>query len=197
MNGASSALIATFRQTPDGSLLIEPEQLKNVGIKPAREAARDDGWIDVNRLSGVNVTYDKEDQIVRFNAQENKRAARVIDAQSGEEVASEEEDDKPKAKSNFGRLVNYTIYDASGGQDWYDLTQFEGVSGLMEGRLFGPYGVFSSSQVISLSDADRFGSTRLDTRWSFPDQQTLMTYNVGDFITGGLSWTRPTRLGGV
>ncbi len=197
VNGASSALIATFRQTPDGSLLIEPEQLKNVGIKPAREAVRDDGWIDVNRLSGVNVTYDKENQIVRFDAQENKRAARVIDAQSGEEVASEEEDDKPKAKSNFGGLVNYTIYGASGGQDWYDLTQFEGVSGLMEGRLFGPYGVLSSSQVISSSDTDRFGSTRLDTRWSYSDQETLMTYNVGDFITGGLSWTRPTRLGGV
>ena len=35
VNGSPSELIAAFRQTPDGLLLIEPEQLKNVGIKPA------------------------------------------------------------------------------------------------------------------------------------------------------------------
>ncbi|MFC7066678.1 hypothetical protein [Brucella rhizosphaerae] len=47
VNGSSSELIAAFRQTPDGLLLIESQQLKNVGIKPAKEATREDGWVDI------------------------------------------------------------------------------------------------------------------------------------------------------
>ncbi len=201
VNGASSELIATFRQRQDGSLLIKPDQLRNVGIKPVKEAAlqngRDSDWIDVGRLPGVSVTYNEDNQTISFDATEDSRAARVIDAQADEMPAAGYDEEEKAATSNFGGLVNYTIYGATGGQDWYDLTEFQGVSGLLEGRLFGPYGVLSSSQILSSSDSDRFGSTRLDTRWSYSDQERLMTYNVGDIITGGLSWTRPARLGGI
>lgn len=201
VNGTSSELIATFRQARDGSLLIEPDQLRNVGIKPVTAAVVQDGpdkgWIDVSRLSGVNVIYKEDNQTINFDATEISRAARVVDAQANETPAIEDDEAEKAATSNFGGLVNYTIYGATGGQDWVDLTEFQGVSGLLEGRLFGPYGVLSSSQILSSSDSDRFGSTRLDTRWSYSDQERLMTYNVGDIITGGLSWTRPARLGGI
>jgi len=196
VNGSPSELIAAFRQTPDGLLLIEPEQLKNVGIKPAKEATREDGWVDIGRLPGVVATYAEENQTVSFDAVEESRAARVIDAQA-DDVPTTEEEEKPVITSNMGGLVNYTIYGSTGGPKWDDLTSFQGVSSLLEGRLFGPYGVLTSSQILSSSDAENFGTTRLDTRWSYSDPDRLMTYNVGDIISGGLSWTRPTRLGGI
>jgi len=196
VNGSSSELIAAFRQTPDGLLLIESQQLKNVGIKPAKEATREDGWVDIGRLPGVVATYDEEIQTVSFDAMEDSRAARIIDAQADETPQASEEEE-PVVTSNLGGLINYTVYGSTGGSKWDDLTSFQGVSSLLEGRLFGPYGVLTSSQILSSSDAANFGSTRLDTRWSYSDPTRLMTYNVGDIISGGLSWTRPTRLGGI
>lgn len=196
VNGSPTELIAAFRQTPDGLLLIEPEQLKNVGIKPVKEATREDGWIDVGRLPGVVATYDEENQTVGFDALEDSRAARVIDAQA-DDIPATDEEEKPVITSNMGGLVNYTIYGSTGGQEWGDITTFQGVSGLLEGRLFGPYGVLTSSQILTSSNDEYFGSTRLDTRWSYSDPERLMTYNAGDIISGGLSWTRPTRLGGI
>jgi len=197
VNGSSSELIAAFRQTPDGLLLIEPEQLKNVGIKPTKEATREDGWVDIGRLPGVVATYDEENQTVNFDAVEDSRAARIIDAQADEIPQDIAEKDEPVVTSNLGGMINYTVYGSTGGPKWDDLTSFQGVSSLLEGRLFGRYGVLTSSQILSSSDAENFGSTRLDTRWSYSDPTRLMTYNVGDIISGGLSWTRPTRLGGI
>lgn len=55
----------------------------------------------------------------------------------------------------------------------------------------------TSSQVISTSQSEQFDTTRLDTTWSYSDEERLRTYSAGDLITGGLSWTRPTRLGGI
>lgn len=47
INDVSTDLIATFRQNDAGSLLIEPDQLKNIGISPVESAVSADGWIDV------------------------------------------------------------------------------------------------------------------------------------------------------
>lgn len=193
VNGSASELIAAFRQTHDGTLMIEPNQLRNVGIVPAPEAMLDGGWIDVRRLPGVSVHYDDENQIIYFEAAEQSRAPKIIDAQP--RAASGEEQLTPA--SDFGGLVNYTIYGSTGGTRWQDLARFQGVSGLMEGRVFGPYGVLSSSHIVSSSSSDVFGSKRLDTRWSYSDRNNIISYNAGDIITGGLTWTRSARLGGV
>ncbi|MCZ7486253.1 fimbrial biogenesis outer membrane usher protein [Agrobacterium rhizogenes] len=196
INDVSTELIATFRQNDAGSLLIEPEQLKNIGISPVESAAGDDGWIDVSRLPDVVTRYDESTQSVHFTLPTAARASKVIDA-SGRSVEEEDEDVQDKATGDFGGLVNYTIYGSSGGNKWSDLTDFNGVSALLESRVFGPLGVLSSSQVLSTSRLSQFDTQRLDTTWSYSNEDSLTTYRAGDLITGGLSWTRPTRLGGV
>lgn len=196
INDVSTELIATFRQNDAGSLLIEPEQLNNIGISPVESAAGDGGWIDVSRLPDVVTRYDESTQSVHFTLPTAARASKVIDA-SGRSVEEEDEDVQDKATSDFGGLVNYTIYGSSGGNKWSDLTDFNGVSALLESRVFGPLGVLSSSQVLSTSRLSQFDTQRLDTTWSYSDEDSLTTYRAGDLITGGLSWTRPTRLGGV
>ncbi|WP_320198832.1 fimbria/pilus outer membrane usher protein [Agrobacterium sp. rho-13.3] len=195
INDVSTELIATFRQNGTGSLLIEPVQLKNVGISPVESAAGEDGWIDISKLPDVTARYDEASQSVYFTLSSAARASKVIDA-SGKTSRNDDEA-QGKATSNFGGLVNYTLYGSSGGNRWSDIADFNGVSALLESRVFGPLGVLSSSQILSTSQLAQFDTKRLDTTWSYSNEETLTTYRAGDLITGGLSWTRPTRLGGV
>ena len=41
------------------------------------------------------------------------------------------------------------------------------------------------------------GVKRLNTTWSYSDPERLITYRAGDFVSGGLPWTRPVFLGGM
>jgi outer membrane usher protein len=38
---------------------------------------------------------------------------------------------------------------------------------------------------------------RYDTTWRFTDEQRLLTYEAGDFVTGPLPWSSSVRVGGV
>ena len=103
-----------------------------------------------------------------------------------------------------GMLLNYNIY---GNQS---LNSAKNLSAFTELRAFNTLGVLSSTALTtathsagsngdsSNNDKDWDGRTvRLDTSWSksFPDK--LITVRAGDILTGALSWTRSTRLGGL
>jgi outer membrane usher protein len=193
INGISSDLIARFRREQGGALLIEPTQLRNVGIKPDAIAERADGWIEISRLPDVSYEFDEINQILRFSAQEDALATKMIDA--AEPVEGDAE--TVEAQTGTGALLNYTLYATSGGRDWADVADFHGFSALLDARVFSPFGILSSSQIVSTGRAEQFDSTRLDTTWSYSDEGRMLTYSAGDFINGGLSWTRPTRLGGI
>ena len=63
---------------------------------------------------------------------------------------------------------------------------------------------FVDNQVVETTGLLRTNSrdgdddyTRLDTHWTWSSQDDLLTVTAGDFISGGLSWSRATRLGGL
>ncbi|AZO00620.1 fimbrial biogenesis outer membrane usher protein [Mesorhizobium sp. M9A.F.Ca.ET.002.03.1.2] len=193
INGTSTDLIAAFRQDADGTLAIEPDQLRNVGIKPDEEAIRPDGLVDIAKLPRVSAEFDETAQTIHFTVEYDARSARVIDAHE------RDQDETPTAdpQSSLGALMNYTLFASTGGDGIDDMWAFEGASGWFEGRAFSQFGVLASSYIASSSPDDLYGSTRLDTTWSYSSPKWLTTLRAGDVITGGLSWTRPTRLGGV
>lgn len=103
-----------------------------------------------------------------------------------------------------GMLLNYNIYGNQTQNNAKNLSAFT------ELRAFNTLGVLSSTALTtathsagnngdsSNNDKDWDGRTvRLDTSWSksFPDK--LITVRAGDILTGALSWTRSTRLGGL
>jgi outer membrane usher protein len=63
--------------------------------------------------------------------------------------------------------------------------------------VFTPFGTLSQTGILRNSFASRFDALRLDTTWTYSDQETLTTYRAGDTIGGGLAWTRPIRIGGL
>jgi outer membrane usher protein len=77
------------------------------------------------------------------------------------------------------------------------------VSGTGSGELraFSPWGV-ASSNWLGYSGANPNNSAgamavRLDSAYTFADANSMRRYSLGDYITSGLSWTRPVRMGGV
>ena len=111
---------------------------------------------------------------------------------------------RPQPTASPGMLLNYNIYGNQSQNSAKNLSAFT------ELRAFNTLGVLSSTALTtathsagsngdsSTNDKDWEGRTvRLDTSWSksFPDK--LITVRAGDILTGALSWTRSTRLGGL
>lgn len=112
---------------------------------------------------------------------------------------------RPQPTASPGMLLNYNIYGNQSQNSTKNLSAFT------ELRAFNTLGVLSSTALTTAThsagsngdssnnnDKDWDGRTvRLDTSWSksFPDK--LITVRAGDILTGALSWTRSTRLGGL
>ncbi len=197
VNGAPSGFVAAFRRHDDGRLTIEAEQLENCGIRAAPDVADDEGRIDIGKLPGVSFLYDEKTQTITFTAEQKGLATRKIEMSGVTKPETEGEDERLKPVSSTGALVNYTLFGATGGEDVSGLWDFQGLSGSFDMRVFGPLGTLSSSQIVNLSSNDRYSTARLDTSWTYSDPDRILTYRAGDLITGALSWTRPTRLGGL
>lgn len=99
-------------------------------------------------------------------------------------------------QSGLGATVNYQLagYLGSGPGENVGAGQFDM-------RVFSPFGVVNSS-FLGYTRSAGFASNqpqwiRLDSAYTFINAKTLTRYRVGDFINGGLSWTRPVRMGGI
>lgn len=119
-------------------------------------------------------------------------------------VLSNRDSRRTQASSSPGILLNYNLYGSQSENSSTNLSAFTEV------RAFNANGVLSST---ALTTGNRFSNNsadngnknrdwdsrtvRLDTSWSqsFPDK--LITVRAGDILTGALSWTRSTRLGGL
>jgi outer membrane usher protein len=195
VNGALTNYVAAFHQAPDGALSIDAEQLRNVGIAPAKKAIGADGQVRIDRLPSVHYVYDELKQTIDFTAADAERAPKIIDATAPRGGAAK----KPRlqAQSSYGALLNYNLIAATDNSETDGQFAFSGLSGAFEARMFSPAGVLDNTFIASTSDDAYYGSTRLESTWRYSDQASMMTYSAGDIITGGLSWTRPTRLGGL
>ncbi|TDW20215.1 outer membrane usher protein [Rhizobium azibense] len=190
INDASMKMIGTFRQQSDGSLAATADELRQVGIKPP-EGAPDDQLVELNDLGDLSYRVDEGAQRLYVTATNDSRAPRVID------VAQKQKSEVPEAQSGYGGVLNYSLFASSNTLFEDEVNIFQGVSGSFDARFFSPYGTLSQSFLAGYSNGELDGITRLNTTWSYSDPKSLMTYRIGDFTTGGLSWTRPVYFGGI
>ena len=187
LNGANVGLAHfTYRE---GQLWANTRTLQELGfVLPA-------GIIDpvrLNSLAGVKVNYDARQQTVSIIAPLSMLNLTTT-------VLNNRSDKRSQASASPGVLLNYNLY---GTQTENHTTSLSAYSEL---RAFNSLGVFSSSALSTMnhtannSDGANWtnNTVRLDTSLtrSFPDR--LITVRMGDMLTGALSWTRSTRLGGV
>jgi outer membrane usher protein len=164
-----------------GELVTARSELRELGLQVPEGPAT--GMVALDRLPGVKYRIDRSQQILHIAAAVEALALTRIDPQD------EKLQNKVPLRRGRGAVLNYDLF-ANFAKD-----SVSGV-GLLEGRIFLPRVVVTSGLLIS-ADSVEAHARRLDTVVGYADPDSLRRYNAGDVITGGLSWTRPVRLGGL
>lgn len=183
LNGITTNLVAAFVERPNGTLAISVAELAEVGVVSDRNAVGPDGLVELDRLSGATYSYDRVTQTVAVEASPDRLAPHVYRGGGSPSLKKAGQID-----GGTGGLLNYTLFGHT------DRSFDAGVSAALEGRLFGPYGALTQSGIAGIDERGNLTSTRLDTTFTHSDPDSLITYRMGDLISGGLSWTRPVRM---
>ncbi len=183
-NGIDTGLIAAFERHADGRFTITASELRALGLAAPDSASP----IFLDQLPGVTYRYDDPDQEMLIEAKPEVLAPTLISMRPAPSPVPVSHDS--------GALLNYSLSIDAGAPGAHDPFQFENIEGAFEARAFGPLGLVSSTFDV---DAETGGvrETRLNTTWTWSDPRSAVTWDAGDFISGGFSWTRPIRLGGL
>jgi outer membrane usher protein len=145
--------------------------------------------VGLSDLPGLNWILDEKNQVLQVTATDSALLPALLQPLGREPAGS-----RRVIESGTGVTLNYdTVGTFSGGQ--------KGGSGSFETRAFSPWGIVSSDWLaFAGANSSAAGSTtaiRLDSAYTFADVNSLRRYSLGDFINGGLSWTRPVHLEGI
>jgi outer membrane usher protein len=189
VNGHSIGKIGEFTLR-HGSLWARPDELRALGFRvPVSRASQTGGLVGLSDLPGLNWILDEKNQVLQVTATDSALLPALLQPLGREPAGS-----RRVIESGTGVTLNYdTVGTFSGGQ--------KGGSGSFETRAFSPWGIVSSDWLaFAGANSSAAGSTtaiRLDSAYTFADVNSLRRYSLGDFINGGLSWTRPVHLEGI
>jgi len=204
VNGELRQDMYPFRQLPSGSLVIHADVLRSVGLLPVKSVTNAQGFVDLDRLPHVTYLI-RDGNIVDFVTTDASALAPYTASLTGWGETSNQSyfDEEIRAQSDLTGVLNYSIYADTGGDDFGRLKHLNGVSGIVEGRISGKFGSVFSSQLWRYhpelhpdKHIDKFDTIRLESYWSYSDEERMMSYQAGDVITRSLPWSRSTRLGG-
>lgn len=183
LNGSARGLVHFGER--DGELWAGAATLRQLGfVLPANLSDP----VRLNALTGLRVHYDVSRQSVALIAplQLLSLPTTVVTAPG---IAPQ------KASASPGLLLNYDLYGTQGQGTASSLNAFT------ELRAFSGTSVLSSTGLSQATRSDggswQDHSVRLDTTWSTSYQDQMLTLRVGDTLTGALSWSRTTRIGGI
>jgi outer membrane usher protein len=187
VNGYDTGKVGEF-VLRDGKLFARPAELRDLGFRVSDAAlSTSDGLIAIADLSGVTSRLDQANQTLYATAAADRLLPALLQAGAAAGNGA-------KVESGTGAMLGYDIAASQvGGQNV--------ASGLFDLRGFSPWGVVSTGLLAnagaSLNNNGSYSAIRLDSTYVYSDPETLRRYRLGDFITGGLGWTRPVRLGGA
>ncbi len=185
INGQPTNLIAEFFQLPDSRIAAKPEELGAIGIKVPE--GFDEDVVPLSEIPGLRYNYNFARQSIDIAVTDMLRQLQVLNAQTDSGYNPPER--------TFGAFVNYTAF-LSGGYAGAN-GQINGGSLSVDGHVFGRLGTLSQSGIIGTTTSKQMSVLRLDSTWSYSDPEKIISYRAGDVITGGLTWTRPMRIGGI
>jgi outer membrane usher protein len=189
VNGHSIGKIGEFTLR-HGMLIARPDELRDLGFRvPVSRASETGGFISLSDLPGVHWVLDEKNQVLQVTASDSALLPSLLQPFGREPAGGSR-----VIESGTGVTLNYnTVGTFSGGQ--------MGGSGSMEMRAFSPWGILSSEWLgfagVNSSASGSATAIRLDSAYTFADVNSLRRYSLGDFIIGGLAWTRPIHLEGI
>ena len=169
-----------------GQLYVDANVLKDAGIHlPITPPAQ----VGLDSVPGLHSEYDIPGQRLLLDVPPDWLPEQVLGRRSNYQ--------RSEAMSSFGVLLNYDLYL----NDTDDAGSY--LAAWNEVRLFDNWGTLSSTgqyrrSLVSAGDNQLDnGYLRYDTTWRFSDDERMLTYEVGDLISGALAWTSAIRMGGV
>jgi len=186
VNAQPTNLVAHFRTEIGGVLATTAGELRALGIAPPSAATPATDWIALRDLAGVTYDYQADTQTVVISLPASALIARRYDASKREDTGA------TAADKSMGALLNYTLVGTIDPMNDTDL------SAGLEARFYRDSLVYSQTGIVATAlDGSDAGWRRLDSTLTYDDPARLATARLGDLISGGLSWTRPIRLGGI
>ncbi|WP_225981876.1 fimbria/pilus outer membrane usher protein [Acidithiobacillus sp. 'AMD consortium'] len=187
VNGYHTGKIGEF-QLNKGTLRARPQALHDLGFKvPKSIPVRPDGRIALSELPDFEWHIDQATQTLYVTVGTKRLLPQLLHTETS--PASE-----LPVQSGLGATLDYDVTGTS-------VTGQKLGAGQFNFRAFSPWGVASSGLLAYVGGGPQGLGTnsviRLNSTYTYSDPETLRRYRVGDFITGGLSWTRPVRLGGI
>ena len=189
INGHSIGKIGEFVKRR-GALMVRPSELRDLGLRvPDSLVAGGRDLIAMSDVRGLSWNLDEKNMVMDITAGDDLLIPNQV------QIEREPASGHREIASGTGVTVNYDALGtfSGGGQ--------AGLSGSADVRAFSPWGVASSTWLgyagATSNSADGPKAIRLDSAYSFADVNSLRRYSVGDYITSGLSWTRPVRMGGL
>lgn len=192
LNGYPTHLIGSFLELPNRRLAASARELRELGIAVPPEAGGDT-VLPLDSIGGLTYRYDATRQAIAISVSASRLLPHEFRANAGGEGIA--------ARSGPGAVLNYTLvgvlYRDDGGRDAasHDISQ-NAFSVQLDSRVFGSWGTLANSAILGTSLTEDTNFVRLDSTWSYSDPETLLTWRVGDTISGGLNWSRSVRLGG-
>lgn len=150
------------------------------------------GQVNVNALPEVKTTYNAGSQQLELQVpdawlpQQNVSGANLLGY--------------TPSQSSTGLLFNYDSYYTDPHVGPRSLATW------MEQRLFSNVGILTNTgtwrynmdtQPNVADSTSQDGYIRYDTFWRYTDEQNLISYQVGDFVSNSLTWSNSARMGGL
>jgi outer membrane usher protein len=172
----------------DSELLARPVELRDLGIRvPERAPSNNSDLVPLSAIEGLSTRLDMATQTLYVTAAPERLSPELL-------LASGVSGGNVPVESGIGSTLDYDVVGTSvSGQNLG--------SGLFDFRAFSPWGVVASGFLgyagTNPNGALPYSAIRLDSVYTYADVDNLRWYRAGDFINGGLGWTRPVRIGGV
>jgi outer membrane usher protein len=185
VNGQTTGMIGEFHERA-GRLFATKSDLDSLGFQIAATPYKTTGQeLALSSLPGVTYRLDERTQTLFVTAENRALKPTILRA----EAAPGEGD--VQVRSGLGAAFNYdTVGTHLDGQTLAETA--------VNGNIFSPWGLLSASGIAtSGAESDLPPLLRLATTYSYSDVGTLRQYAAGDFISGGLDWSRPVRMGGL
>ena len=194
VNGHSINKIGNF-VLRHGVLMAKPEELRELGFRVPAMLQKTD-QIPLSALQGFLWSLDTRSQILKVSVSESELIPTLLQRGESPQASSRPGSENWHRVVQSGTGITFN-YDEIG---TYSPGQLGG-SGTLGFQAFAPVGVLSSDW-LDFAGATAFGggnfsSIRLDTAYTYSNADTLRQFIVGDYITDGLSWTRPVHLEGM
>jgi outer membrane usher protein len=189
LNGHSIAKVGEFT-VRHHTLMAKRGELHDLGIRVlASRASKSDDLIALASVPGLSCHLDQKTQTLYVKLPVSRLLPTVLHLDGSERPVGPR-----KIESGTGMTLNYDIVGTYAGGH-------KGTSGSLGLVAFSPRGVASSGLLVRTGAVQSGTGTsmviRLDSTYDFADANTLRRYSLGDFISGGLAWTRPVRLAGA